>query len=273
MGMDKDRDFKFGLSLLKVAEYDIASAEFLCNKGIYHNAVYFLQQSVEKQIKSFGLIHEVLSIEDLFKISHKSYITFKLIGEKRIKENLEFIKNEDLIYQEDVLEFNRNIKNSLSEIEKINLKDYEDISLEELDSILLDLEGDQKMDPQNMEELIEGMGGEMAGNLINIPEVNIYAQSNRESYQEYMKLAAKLEILTLLVNRTLLQLSLLLDPYVAKSRYPCKLLGDAPMLVFNERNPLIIRFAQLISYSRKSCLMRIWILKLLYPNYFQCEEE
>ena len=69
-------------SFLDEAKNDWQAAVNLYNSGLYSQAVYFLQQSVEKSSKFWGLSLRFVSYDDLKKLGHNPHKVFKkLFGE------------------------------------------------------------------------------------------------------------------------------------------------------------------------------------------------
>lgn len=68
-------DFKI---LLDISQEDFKASSLLYNNGFYPQALFYLQQSIEKLIKYLGLKDEVIKQDELVKkISHKSTLIFK----------------------------------------------------------------------------------------------------------------------------------------------------------------------------------------------------
>ncbi len=70
-------NIKLAKKLFKTAENDLKAAEVLYNSGNYNIALFQLQQSVEKFVKSYGIRMEIIKPEDLQrKISHLPHKVF-----------------------------------------------------------------------------------------------------------------------------------------------------------------------------------------------------
>ena len=63
---------KIALDYSKIAKADYKAAAILYKKGLYAQAVYNLQQSIEKSVKSFGLMVGIIKPTDLRDVSHDS---------------------------------------------------------------------------------------------------------------------------------------------------------------------------------------------------------
>src|SRR5680860_321061 len=76
--------------LLQTAENDLNAVEVLYNAGNYSIAIFQLQQSVEKFVKSYGIRMEVIKPKDLArKISHLPHKVFTRQYSSQAKELIE----------------------------------------------------------------------------------------------------------------------------------------------------------------------------------------
>ena len=66
-------------NFLDLANSDIQSADILLKIKEYHNAVYHLQQSVEKSCKYIGLTYKIFTFNELRKISHDPHRVFDML--------------------------------------------------------------------------------------------------------------------------------------------------------------------------------------------------
>lgn len=73
----KPLDAKIAVQLARTAKQDLRAAKVLYENGLYPQAVYMLQQSVEKSVKSFGLMLGLVKSKRLRAISHRTvYVLF-----------------------------------------------------------------------------------------------------------------------------------------------------------------------------------------------------
>ena len=70
-------DAKIAVQLARTAKQDLRAAKVLYENGLCPQAVYMLQQSVEKAVKSFGLMLGLVKSKRLREISHRTaYVLF-----------------------------------------------------------------------------------------------------------------------------------------------------------------------------------------------------
>ena len=67
------REIEFAQELYEIAMSDLMASELLYRKKHFRQAVYLLQQSVEKLTKADCLWRGAISIDQLKKIGHKFY--------------------------------------------------------------------------------------------------------------------------------------------------------------------------------------------------------
>ena len=70
--MPQGTEAKIAFDYAKIAKADYKAAAILYQKGLYAQAVYNLQQSIEKSVKSFGLMVGIIEPTDLKDVSHDS---------------------------------------------------------------------------------------------------------------------------------------------------------------------------------------------------------
>lgn len=79
-------------TLLNIAENDLKASIFLYDKRLYSSSLYYMQQSVEKSIKSFALFNGIIDEKDLKrKISHNTQLVFKIGIENQIQNLITLI--------------------------------------------------------------------------------------------------------------------------------------------------------------------------------------
>ena len=122
---------KFAETLFEIAKKDLEAAKCLFERELYPQAVFYLQQSVEKATKSFGNLSEDEAKED---IRHKSIKVYKkLLAEERKRlENLEKaiekfpeLQKTKIVGNLDLGDHRKKLDNSLNLLPEINRKaDY-----------------------------------------------------------------------------------------------------------------------------------------------------
>jgi HEPN domain-containing protein len=83
----KPREARLALAYAEISRGDIDAAKVLYKRHLYQQAVYMLQQTVEKSAKSFGLMIGIVKPKDLREISHRSVYAL-LIRMDRLVEYL-----------------------------------------------------------------------------------------------------------------------------------------------------------------------------------------
>jgi hypothetical protein len=78
---------KVALELSEIAKKDFVAAKVLYDKHLYGQAVYLLQQSVEKSAKAFGLMLGILKVDELRSVSHRSVYAL-ILGMDTFTEHL-----------------------------------------------------------------------------------------------------------------------------------------------------------------------------------------
>ena len=133
--------------LLDIAKKDLEAAKILYNTGLYPQAVFFFQQSVEKTNKSLGLMLKLVKEDELKNyIRHKPIKIYGRIFRKKLREieqaNKFFRKYphlRKLIMSEINLEnYEKKFRESIKFIDEISRKQEEivNISSKELEKIL-----------------------------------------------------------------------------------------------------------------------------------------
>jgi len=112
----------YQLTLLEIAFDDLRSAELLYQHNLHPQAIFFLQQSVEKVIKQLGINNGVIKPNELMtKVGHKPEIIFK-----KIVKQIKHLTNET----------DGDIDKSYNELKQLinnkNLHELKDVILEQL---------------------------------------------------------------------------------------------------------------------------------------------
>jgi len=82
---------KIAKNLLEIAKKDLKASKCLYDNGLYPQAVFYLQQSVEKATKTFGILSDFIDENELKDfVGHNPLKIHKKVFEeqKRIAENL-----------------------------------------------------------------------------------------------------------------------------------------------------------------------------------------
>jgi len=101
--------------LIEISESDLQASKILFQQGLYPHAVFYLQQSVEKLVKTIGLKTGAIVPSELKnRISHNT-IKVYLKGVQKVLGYLNLFKKEDDQYS---ISWIKNIAKSLHEYEK-----------------------------------------------------------------------------------------------------------------------------------------------------------
>ncbi|OBW43568.1 HEPN domain protein [Chryseobacterium sp. MOF25P] len=109
--------------LIKLATVDLKSAELLFQLQIFHNAIYFYHQAVEKAVKYLGLQIGIIDNNALKKIGHEPIKVFKILDEvEKVFHNEELTEFVSLIKK---LTDEQLVNKTLLEIEQSTQNLYE----------------------------------------------------------------------------------------------------------------------------------------------------
>ncbi len=114
---------RFELILLEIAKKDLEASKLLFSNGLYPHAVFYLQQAIEKAVKSFGIWYKIINEDEAKKyIGHKAWKLYYKIFDEVLKM---------IPILEDYL-------NKLPELRNVRL--IKEFNLSQLKSILQDYE-------------------------------------------------------------------------------------------------------------------------------------
>jgi HEPN domain-containing protein len=287
--------------LLEISEKDLEASEKLFICKLYHNSVLTFQQSVEKTVKAWSLMNNLFRFDELKKgIGHNPLHMYESNVSKHLQEaeNLkEAIKNQpelsampfvQQLNLEDYIsnaEFVKNFFNSISKGKKIFSDDLNELDggIEEMNKLI------EHVKSINMQEIIE-------------KGVEIYKKAYTDSVKIYIEISEKqgkpiseeekeqnlnvsdgtikgiadnlrkdlvLIGITSALNSTL---SLFITPHFDFVRYPEK---KNPLEYYTEKNPLIMRFAKLITIQKENLAFHkeyLEIIERYYKNHIRIEK-
>ena len=78
--------------LFETAKKDLQASKYLYNNALYPQAIFHIQQSVEKATKCFGMIFGIISEKELKKIGHNPIKIYEKEYEKMADKNKELTK-------------------------------------------------------------------------------------------------------------------------------------------------------------------------------------
>ncbi len=257
--------------LLDIAERDLNASKCLFEKKLYPQAVFYLEQAVEKAAKSFGLHQNIISEDDLEEIGHDSLEIYLKV--------VEGLKNK-------VKRFQERIK-KLPKLKHTTLfKEYENIGSEKFDEMLDKFESylkrsDRKISDEEIEKMISeliNLEAEIESQKITIDKneienlkflyqevANTLAEEHPELRENIKGEMKKFESLTpelieeLIVSFSipqaicsthLLFLSLISCPHAISSRYPYPEYEHNPLMVYTVEHPIIKKFDRLTQITK-----------------------
>jgi HEPN domain-containing protein len=274
--------------LFKTALDDLESVKILFDSRHYNIALFQLQQSIEKLVKSYGLRSGTIKPEDLMKkISHLPYKVFTRQCSNQIEKLTKLSNTPSLIPDmipphqrglDDTKEKIENIKKFQSKIYESATEDNAKITDEEIEEIL---EGarifeeesfidEEKLFMEIKEDFIKTnehfkVYFNDPGNESIIDTINDFLENpdnqvrNRMSKQLYhMRLQEKFRY----ISYVWINLSLITSPHEQTARYPTESTEKTPKDLYNLDNPTIKHIPDFIELINKTIIR----YKEIYTN-------
>lgn len=263
-------DVPFAIDMLEIAIQNLKASRCLYEKRHYPEAVFFLQQGIEKGCKSFGFYYGKIRKSDVYEkgFRHKGIAVYNLtlkqlqIMVSDTRKKIEFVKNcQNSINQTDV--FFTNIENEIIKSQR-KLQFYSDNSDNYTHISEKDLQGDIAL-LNDIEKTITDFDGSLKETLesytitdtIREQSIKILEEildpnfrTTSEHYQQFIKNLDHETILTVIHFNTqglsafgpLLNLAIITFPHESRSRYPD--LGS-PKDFYTNDLPLIRHFLEI----------------------------
>ena len=269
----------FAETLFEIARKDLEAAKCLFERGLYPQAVFYLQQSVEKANKSFAILIDIIKEDekDLKDVGHDSMEVYKRLikkqKEKSEKINEAFkkfpkLKEIKIMKILDVEKYYKEAVDSLATIKYLG-KERENILFipkSDIRSVIRELDNLElqalrlkqvKISKKDLNEIkgfyselfdvfhdfnpqkIEELKGELEKTL----DLNLMEYAIREIQSLPIKNA-------LYVNYSLFYLSLIMIPHAVVTRYPDN--NHDPLKIYNKNLPLIQLFDDLVKIMDKT---------------------
>jgi HEPN domain-containing protein len=275
-------------NLFKTAEKDLDTSINLYDIGHYSSAIFHLQQSVEKYVKSYGLLEEVIQPKDLkSQIGHLPHKVFTKILEKSIAEATE--PKRPLLMAELIPPHQKNVddsprlnflRNTFNRLNSLGVKQMEKFSKSDLEEFINGIHEFEK--PEFNDEWLFNLIKEdfvktqthfknYFKNVLNeddesvvIKLINIYLENpDPFVYQKLIdyKKSRDIEQKQNLIFYALLNLSVITSPHEQTTRYPSPEVGKSPK-DYTKDHLLVLYFPKLI----KVMLKCIEIFKILYKD-------
>lgn len=268
----------FARDLLAVAHQDLRAARHLYTGQYYPQAVFYIQQSVEKGLKSYAVASGMINQEESRKeISHKTIKIFEkntrelkqraLAEQERLKINPALLAAiESQVRFSDII---RSLDEVLEELKKLTHQDEQTLQLTEGDlktaiKDLQDLHRDANHEKEKISEksVTPSEFRRMKKDLLNFLDIALADQPDRlmvtreelnrnftlESYEKMMKEILLQASSPMEVFQTFFQLSVILQPH-AVARYPKT--GFNPIKFYSADLPLVKSFTKLADITER----------------------
>lgn len=249
------------LVLLDIARKDLKAARCLFKERLYCQAVFYLEQTVEKATKSLGIYNKAITEDELEKIGHESWKVYtKILEQTKVKignfyKNLERfpkLKQTSLVKEFESLgasKLNNLVKNLAFFIESGKF-----VTKEELQAIILEISKFEKEIENTEMKVDEDEIKNLKTQLVEV--VDILGENNpivsKKIKKELELLSPKLltnlwKSLTSLIScfLSLFYLSIILCPHAVRSRYPINRNKFNPLEIYTKVFPVIEKFDQL----------------------------
>lgn len=255
------------LVLLEIARKDLEAARCLFKERLYLQAIFYLEQTVEKATKSLGIYNKAITEMELEKIGHESWkIYTKILEQTKVKienfyeklKRFPKLKQASLIKEFESLnadKLNDIVKNFVSFIESGKF-----VTKEELQMIISEISKFEK-EIENTEMRVEE--DEIKNLKTQLVEVVDLLSENNPEVSEKIKKQLELFSPELLTNLwkslasmiscflSLLYLSTILCSHAIRSRYPFLRYRFNPLETYTKEFPVIEKFNQLSNITER----------------------
>ena len=253
------------IGFFETAKSDFRSAKILHENEEYANAIFLLQQGVEKLAKSYGLINKIIQPNGIKKISHNP----KRVFEKQIEihqeefdktasiENLfpdlfRFQTNEEEV---NLTGYNEKFREASNSMSQLNPNDFLWISNEDLNTIKnqineidTELEINFKDFRKDFPDLFKNIISQIESN-INVELIEVKEVLENEEFipamenilKEYIPMSLKI----MKVHLTLFFFSLITSGHNQLSRYPCLCCGEIPKNNYTKEDVIVDRYDEI----------------------------
>jgi len=266
----------FAKSLFEIARKDLEAAKCLFERELYPQAVFYLQQSIEKATKSWGLANNIIKEDDLIGV----------VGHAPLKVYMKPIKEQKEQLGEVIGTIQKDQKlKDLTVVKKFDVEKYYKVTADILTMIESSDKGSKEI-PRSQEGLIRSVikdldkleSQEAHLKLLRIPTKDFY--EIKKDYTELLDMCHDLNlqneylkellegIVTLRLMRdlnrvirppiknatyveySLFYLSLIMFPHAIITRYP--FINHDPLKLYNQNLPLIQLFDDLVKIMDKT---------------------
>lgn len=253
---------------------DLSAAKQLYQTGHYSQAIFFLQQSVEKALKGMGLATKMVTFDQLStrSIGHNAFRIFKF-GINSMKEKastlLEIGETHPSIFEgiglpkKEIKKYHTQLLKEEGKLSSTQTVDYFDMSYEDFEELFNNFE-------ETTSERIEIPSDEFLPFMVNHFErmVGNGLLSQDEASEAIIELSkpgladalllgfSKGIEIEIWLNYVLYPLSVITSAHESESRYPCDHCGHHPLDHYCLELPLVDRFMDLADWHSK-CLTKL----------------
>lgn len=248
------------LIFLKIAEKDLEAAKYLFDRKLYSYSIFYLQQSIEKAVKSFGIRNKTITeTEAKDAIGHKAWKVYSKIFHEvkhkitKFEKRLEVfprLKETSLIKELKINELKKNLVKYKKVFPNEEATWNISFSREELHNIITEINEIRKLreslsEIKPSEKEIEDFKEKLYEFFDVISEIN---PTDVEEAKKGLDNAITPEFFSFMFKKlpiselifcylSLFYLSLVFSPHAVRSRYPRD--NFNPLKVYNEKMPLI----------------------------------
>ncbi|WP_338376073.1 HEPN domain-containing protein [uncultured Flavobacterium sp.] len=262
--------------LFETAIQDLNSAEILYNSNHYNLALFQLQQSVEKFVKSFGIKTGIIKSEDIArKINHLPHKVFSQLYQKQIEE-LSELANTPLFISDMIPPHQRgkskrkenleNLKGLHYKITNVELLKIKEIPTDQIESFI---EGAYSLDKEPIfddEELFSNFKDDIVKtnkHFIEYFKGNKSIKTLSEDLINKSNEIAKNKVIThkretireskfAYICYVWINLSLMTSPHEQSTRYPSTINDESPQNVYTINHNIIKHIPEFIELMRRT---------------------
>ncbi len=265
--------------LFETAIQDLNSVELLYSSGQYNLALFQLQQSVEKFVKSFGLKAEVIEPKDIAKkISHLPHKVFTRLyqnqidelskysgtpllipdmvpphqrGKSKVKENVENLEN----LRSKILNYAELNKNTLIENEDVTklIESSKELEIEPTfddDKLFAEIKDDLVKTHEHFIEYFKGDENIKSTSEYFIENGNEITKNKVEAHKQNRIQESKFGY----ISYVWINLSLITSPHEQSTRYPSTIDESNPGEIYEENHVLIKHIPEFIKMMKKTII-------------------
>jgi len=269
---------KFAETLFEIARNDLEASKCLFERELYPQAVFYLQQSIEKATKSFGLLNDVIKEDELKHVSHNPLKVYKKSIEKQKKkierimdanEKVPKLGEAKLIKDLNFRNYHKKIAEFLTWLGSLSFEETLFIQksklrfvIQELDNLESELEG---VTINSNEELLKVSLEESKKASMEILDAFYeFSPQKIEKVKEDLNIKLDLNLMkeviraiqsapikkAIYVTYSLYYLSLIMLPHAIVTRYPDN--NHNPLEIYNKNLPLIQLFGDMVEIMEKT---------------------